>query len=118
MSISEVGDSRIRIQRHGPPGLPFATAPVPIVPDESERKRGMSFREEVIKLDRFHCSLFGSGKAIFGRHIGCDGKRTVRFCQAEVGQCIVGIQVDCLLEKLDTLSDLRRDKPGMVITSR
>ena len=50
MSISVVGDSRIWIQRDGPPGLPFATAPVPIVPDESERKRGMSFREEVIKL--------------------------------------------------------------------
>ena len=118
MSISVVGDSRIRIQRDGPPGLPFATAPIPIVPDESERKRGVSFREEVIKLDRFHRGRLGLGKAILRRHIGCDGKRTVRFCQAEGGQCIVGIQVDCLLEKVDTLSDLRRDKPGIMITSR
>src|SRR5205814_7522836 len=118
MSISVVGDSRIRIQRDGPPGLPFATAPVPIVPDESERKRGVSFREEVIKLDRFHRGRLSLGKTILRRRIGCDGKRTVRFCQTEVGQCIVGIQVDCLLEELYTFSDLRRDKSGMMITSR
>src|SRR6202011_5029090 len=58
------------------------------------------------------------GKAIFGRHIRCDGQRSISLRQAEVGERIVRIEVNGLLKKANSCSDFRRNEFVQMITSR
>src|SRR4030088_795163 len=103
VSISEISVRGIGVERNRSLGLFFGVTPIPIEPNETKRQRSMSFGERFIDLQCLLRRCLGLRKAIFGRHVGVDGKCTISFGQSKVSQCIGWILVDRLLEKADAL---------------
>src|SRR5262249_12181839 len=71
-----------------------------------ESERGMGFCLLLIESDRFERRLLGSSVIFLRRREGVPGEGSVCVGQAGVGERVLGIELNCLLEVLDAFVDV------------
>src|SRR5262245_53770244 len=86
-------------------GLKFALGfnAIPIVTKLDERQRCMCFRLILINVKRLHCCVFSLWKSFLRLQAAVNNKHVVAVGETSVCFGIIGIDCDCLIEKVHSL---------------
>src|SRR6267142_1444537 len=101
MAVSKVSIRAVRVKLQRLTELVLRRAPVPVIPEYCEAEDRVSFGQGVVNRDCLLQRRFRLREKFIRWHVAVEWQRAVRVCESDIGERVIGVEIDRLLEICD-----------------